>query len=68
MKKTSRSTKKTTKKSVAVRKATTHVVNPHAIAYPDNSGFWGKDQPMVLLLAASIIILVVIGLYLAGWL
>lgn len=31
-------------------------------------GFWGKDQPMILLLSAGIIVFVVVGLYMAGWL
>ncbi len=33
-----------------------------------STGFWGKDQPMVLLLSAGIVILIVVGLYLTGWL
>ncbi|MEP7167099.1 MAG: hypothetical protein ABI758_03930 [Candidatus Woesebacteria bacterium] len=30
--------------------------------------WWGKDQPMIVILSAGIILFIVLGLFLSGWL
>ena len=38
------------------------------LLFADKNGPWGKDQPMVLIMAAGIIIFIVVALFLTGWL
>ncbi len=58
--------KKTVKRSAkrsskAVRTVDTSLLSSSA------KGPWGKDQPMVLILSAGIIIMIVVALYMTGW-
>ncbi len=53
--------RKTTKKSVTRR--------VRRVAKPvSSSSQWGKDRSMMLILAAGTIVLVVVGMLMAGWL
>ncbi len=65
MKKTAARTKrKTTKRATSKRSvASTETM----ILSTKGGGFWGKDQQMIVLLSCGIIVLIVAGMYLAGW-
>ncbi|PWU22519.1 hypothetical protein C5B42_05900 [Candidatus Cerribacteria bacterium 'Amazon FNV 2010 28 9'] len=74
-KKTTKSTKKTTKKTTRAVKKTTAAKVVHGPTHdcPQcramyGGDIWGKDRGLVLLLGAGIIVLIVAGMYLAGWL
>lgn len=56
---TKRSTKRSAKRVVHHRRSTS------SDAW---YGSWGKDRSMIIMLAAGTIILVVVGMYMAGWL
>ncbi|MBP9700010.1 hypothetical protein KBD71_01885 [Candidatus Woesebacteria bacterium] len=70
--------KKTTKRSTrpSVKSSSKSKVIRHKPVFCDcgslfcdkSTSFWGKDQPMVLLLSAGIVVCIVAGLYLSGWL
>lgn len=63
---------KTTARKTA-RKVTKKVIRRAApvntsLLSTNGKGFWGKDQPMILLLSSGIILLIVLGLFFSGWL
>jgi hypothetical protein len=60
-----KTTKKRTVKSRAKR--VTKTVDTSLLSTSSN-GPWGKDQPMILILSAAIIIMIVLSLFMTGWL
>lgn len=60
-----KTTKKRTVKSRAKR--VTKTVDTSLLS-GSAKGPWGKDQPMILILSAAIIIMIVMSLFMTGWL
>jgi hypothetical protein len=59
--------RKTSRKST--KKVTRRVARVNtSLLTTDGKGFWGKDQPMILLLSSGIILLIILGLFFSGWL
>lgn len=59
---------KTTKKSKTKAHAKRVISRVEPSLLGSTKGVWGKDQPMVLILSSGIIILIVVTLFLTGWL
>jgi len=57
--------KKTVKRST--KRSTKRVVH-HRAARSTSGWMWDKDRSMMIMLAAGTIILVVVGMFMAGWL
>ncbi len=59
--------KQQTKKKVQAKKVIAKRSNP-ALLLSDDNGQWGKDQPMIFMLSAGIILCILVALFFTGWL
>ncbi len=59
--------KATKKKTVKSRSKRSVSAAEPSLLSSNKRGPWGKDQPMILILSSAIIILIVVTLFMTGW-